>query len=500
MERQEFSRQNQSRFVDIRRSSPPKQPPYPPYRDIPVADVPPDCKRPLTRLRALQWLDKRANFERRPPHSGSFGLARMRALLRELDHPQRHFPAAHLAGTKGKGSTAAMLAAVVQSAGYRVGCYLSPHVDRIEERITVAGRPISTADLLAAFRVVIPAVDTLDHRAARRGAAGPTWFEVLTALAFVHFARSRVDLAVIETGLGGRLDATNLCEPVVSMITSVSYDHMDMLGDTLTAIATEKAGIIRRSCPVISAATHPEAIAAVTRQAAIRRARVSLLDRDFSITGADPSPANTRPRSAPNRFSLHVPPDTAIGSYTTAMPGQHQAINAAVAIMAARVLGDRGFMIPEQAIRRGIENTRLPARIEWLTEDPPVILDAAHNVASMRSLIETLQNTPGLPRRRVLIFAASRDKQLREMLQVARSLFTEVVLTRYATNPRAATVAMLRKAAEQAGWTEPHLASAPQEAVVVARRLAAGRGLICVAGSFFLAAEARPALTPQTAR
>lgn len=449
----------------------------------------------MNRLRALQWLDKRANFERQPPRLGSFTLNRMRSLLRLLGHPERSFPAAHLAGTKGKGSTAVMLAAIVRSAGYRVGCYLSPHVNHIEERITVNGRTISKTNLLAAFEKVIPAVEALDRQANQRGEAGPTWFEVITALAFTHFARSKVDLAVIETGLGGRLDATNLCKPIVSMITSVSYDHMDMLGNTITAIATEKAGIIRRQCPIISAATHPEAITAVTQQAIKKRARLLLFDRDFFITPEKPSKNKNHQPMSSNQFSIECPLGVSIGSYTTAMVGQHQAINAAVAVMATRILNERGLKIPDRAVRRGLQQTRLPARIEWISTKPPVILDAAHNVASMQSLVSTLKQTAKMPRRKILIFAASRDKQLVEMLTETRSFFTAIILTRYATNPRAATLATLRRAAEQAGWPEPHLASTPAEAVTTARRLAAGRGLVCVAGSFLLAAEARASLT-----
>ncbi len=176
------------------------------------------------------------------------------------------------------------------------------------------------------------------------------------------------------------------------------------------------------------------------------------------------------------------------------MPGWHQAINAAAAIMAVRALPMADFTIPDPAIRRGLRQARLPARVEWLSERPPVLLDAAHNASSMAALVETLTATAQLPRRRILVFAASGDKQLVEMLREARRLFTVVVLTRYATNPRAATLVALSQAAEQAGWPEPLLASSPAEAIELARKLAAGRGLICVAGSFFLAAEARAAL------
>jgi dihydrofolate synthase/folylpolyglutamate synthase len=457
-----------------------------------VAEHQADSIRPLTRLRALQWLDQRSNFERTPVgsvRSGGFTLTRMRRLLRAVGDPQQQFRAAHLAGTKGKGSTATMLASMVRAAGYRVGCYLSPHVDRLEERIAVGGRPIPSADLLAAFQQVMPAVERLDRLAARRNQPGPTWFEVLTAVAFTHFARSRVDLAVIETGLGGRLDATNLCQPVVSVITCIGLDHMDVLGDTIEKIATEKAGIIRRGCPVISVATDPAAAAVVARTAGRLQAPLQLLGRDFQVSKAA---ARSDPRGT--AFTLECPPGHDGGGYTAAMPGWHQAINAAAAIMAVRALPAADFTIPERASRRGLRQARLPARIEWLSEHPPVLLDAAHNTSSMAALVETLAATQRLPRRRILVFAASGDKQIAEMLREARRLFTAVVLTRYATNPRAATLTDLRQAALQAGWQDPLSASSPAEAVELARKLAAGRGLICVAGSFFLAAEARAAL------
>ena len=207
----------------------------------------------------------------------------MRALLGAIGNPQSQFPSAHLAGTKGKGSTAAMLAAIVHAAGYRVGCYLSPHVNRIEERISVAGKQISSPDLLTAFRRVIPAVEKLDKIASRKKMTGPTWFEVLTAIAFAHFERAQVDLAVIETGLGGRLDATNLCNPVVSIITNISLDHTDVLGNTIRAIATEKAGIIRRGIPVVSTAMHPDALHVIIDKAQSQRTKLLLLKRDFAI-------------------------------------------------------------------------------------------------------------------------------------------------------------------------------------------------------------------------
>ena len=451
----------------------------------------------LTRLGALQWLEKRSNFEKRPidqNHKTAFTLARMRTLLRAIGNPQNQFPAAHLAGTKGKGSTAAMLAAMVQSAGYRVGCYLSPHVNRIEERITVAGKEISTPDLLTAFHTVIPAVEKLDEIASRKKTIGPTWFEVLTAVAFTHFKQVQIDLAVIETGLGGRLDATNLCNPIVSLITNISLDHTDILGDTICAITKEKAGIIRRSIPVVSTAIHPDASRVIVDKARAQRTKILLLNRDFAINQV----TNTKPRSsrqpALHSFEIQAPLGSRGTVYKTAMEGIHQAENAASAIMATKVLSEQGFEIDERAIATGLRKTRLPARIEWLSDSPPIILDAAHNVASMESLVQTLIGHSGLPKKRVLIFAASADKELGAMLSVSKTYFTDIVLTRYATNPRAATIIRLRKAAREGGWQDPHVATSPTEAVAVGKRLAGRSGLLCIAGSFFLASEVRPAL------
>ena len=449
----------------------------------------------LTRTSALAWLDRRINFERAVPASsapGTFGLARVRRLLAALGNPHHRLPVVHVAGTKGKGSTVAMLAATLEAAGHRVGRYMSPHVDCLEERICVAGRPISSAALVRAFAEVIPAVERMDRAAARRGAAGPTWFEVLTAVAFVHFAQARVDLAVLETGLGGRLDATNVSRPVLSIITSISLDHMHLLGGTIGRIAAEKAGIIKRGCPVISAAVHPAARRVIVATAARRRAPLLQLDRDFTAEHLPPAAGAADPLAA-GRVVVTVrgqdggPPIV----HALGMRGPHQAVNAALVVMAARVLSARGIAVPERAVAAGLESVSLPARIEPIAARPLVILDAAHNVASMESLVATLRPAVRAHRPAVLLFAASADKQIDEMLAAARGTFDHVVVTRYATNPRAAPVQRLVEACRRAGLPAPEVATAPAEAFRRARALATSRGLVCVAGSFFLAAEIR---------
>ncbi len=447
----------------------------------------------------MVWLDQRLNFERTTPTAAAgrgFDLGTMRRLLRELGSPERAFRVVHVAGTKGKGSTVAMLAGALTAAGHRVGCYLSPHVHALEERISVGGRPIAAADLVRAFAEVIPVVDRLDA-AAGRGQRGPTWFEVLTAVAFVHFARSGIELAVLETGLGGRLDATNLSRPVISIITSISLDHTRLLGKTITAIATEKAGIIKRGCPVIAAAGSPAADAVIAATAAQKRARLFQLDRDFSCV-ALPQPPRDRGESQPSRFAVEVidrsprmPPrlSAAAEPYAIGMAGTHQAINAGMVAVAARLLATLGWAMPAAAVAAGIRDTLLPARIEIRSRKPLIIVDAAHNVDSMRALMAALSPLTEQCRPRVLVFAASGDKQIEAMLATARGQFDRTIVTQYRTNPRAAPVQRLVAAARGAGLQRVQVADDPAAAMRVARRFVGPDGMVCAAGSFFLAAE-----------
>lgn len=438
------------------------------------------------RAAVLDWLAGRVDFERSPPTrpAADFGLARMRRLLGRIGSPHDAFPVVHVAGTKGKGSTVAMLAAVLSAAGHRTGRYMSPHVHALEERISIDGRPISAAALVAVFDDLIPAVEALDRAAARRGGRGPTWFEVVTAAAFLHFARAPVDLAVLETGLGGRLDATNVSRPVVSVITSVSLDHMELLGRTVGRIAGEKAGIIKRGCPVICGAAHPAARRVIAATAARRRAPLVQVGREFRAT--------------------HVPSDDPLDGgavevadlrdgvadrFRIAMAGRHQADNAALAVMAARQVDRAGFAVSRRAIARGLTRVRLPARIERIGGDPLLVVDAAHNVASMISLLETIAPALATRRPRVLVFAASVDKQIEEMLATAAGLFDRVIVTRYTTNGRAAPVSRLVDACGAAGLPLPAVAASPAAALEAARGVAGRAGVICVAGSFFLASE-----------
>lgn len=438
------------------------------------------------------WLATRIDYERTPPRAkAAFGLSGMRRLLASIGNPHRGLAVVHVAGTKGKGSTVAMLASILSEAGYRTGRYTSPHVHGLEERICVDGRPVSPRELAAAAKIVRPAVEAIDAAAARRGGRGPTWFEIMTALAFVHFARSRVDVVVLETGLGGRLDATNVVRPLLSIITSISFDHVEILGRTLAKIAGEKAGIIKRGCPVISGVMQPSARRVISEVAVRRRSKLLQLGRDFRA-GHEPSPGPLDPGTLLLQTSERFGVDSPL-SFLLGMTGEHQAANAALAAVAAFLLPSMGFPVPVDAIRRGLASASLPARIEVIGADPLVVVDAAHNVASMESLVAAVSDVLDHKHPRVLVFAASRDKQFEAMFRAARGHFDEVVVTRYTSSPRAASFDALLAAARDAGIAAPRQAADPVQALALSKRLAGRHGAIVVAGSFFLAGEVRDA-------
>jgi dihydrofolate synthase/folylpolyglutamate synthase len=454
------------------------------------------------------WLDGRINHERTAT-PGHWGLERMRRLLELLDNPQHDLPVVHVAGTKGKGSTVAMLAAMLDASGYRVGRYMSPHVHQLEERIAVSGEQITAFELVSVWRPVRQAVEQMDADSATEGRRGPTWFEILTAMALLHFRRQQVDLAVLETGLGGRLDATNVCEPLLSVITSISLDHMRELGGTVPEIAREKAGIIKPHRPVLCGVRDRDARTVIEEVAAQQQAPLVMIDRDFAVEAAlEPETADRFPRHLPRhririapsptlRFQL---PEDALGDndvYELRMIGRHQAENAALAMAAAAVLHQSGYPVSWRGVRQALQTVQLPARIEQFGTQPRLIVDAAHNAASMQSLFQTLPAEVEQGGSRVLVFAASADKQLPEMLAAAAGWADQLVLTRYSTSVRAASLEELRGAATQA---VPHLLPGCLEQAdpLVATREACHRagpgGMVCIAGSFFLAAEVRAML------
>jgi dihydrofolate synthase/folylpolyglutamate synthase len=450
----------------------------------------------MTYEQAIRYWFGRINYEQRSPKPSDLKLDRMRALLELLGNPQERLRVVHVAGSKGKGSTAAMLAAILQRAGYRTGLFTSPHLCHVEERIQVDGVPLAPDELAALVADVRPAVEALDARQAP-DSVGVTFFEIATALGLLHFVRRGVDAAVLEVGLGGRFDATNVCRPLVAVITSISYDHTQQLGNTLASIATEKAGILKPGRPAVSGARAPEARAVIEKIARERGAPLRQLGVDFRYTH-EPGLITAEAARLP-RVRVHTE-RRAWPALELGLLGDHQAANAAVAVAVVERLGDEGLPVPDRAVAAGLAGVSWPARLEVIGHRPLVVLDCAHNLASAEALLETLRAsfpeharaTPAVARR--LIFAGSGDKDLLGMLRVLAPYFDRAYLTRFGTNPRA--VPPERLAEMLRGISElPHtLCDSPEQAWRRARAAAGPDDLICVTGSVFLAGELRPLL------
>jgi dihydrofolate synthase/folylpolyglutamate synthase len=435
---------------------------------------------------ALEFLYSRINYERTPPDpfsSGAFKLDRMRELLRLLGNPQLRLPAVHVAGTKGKGSTCAMIAAMLQSSGRRVGLFTSPHLHRFEERMVVNGVAPPAARVV---ELVSEAREICEELSLRGPEWSPTFFEVTTAMAWRFFEQEGAEIAVLEVGLGGRLDATNVCSPLVTLITSISLDHTQLLGDTVGQIAREKAGIVKPGVPVLSGAWQPEARAAIIAAAAA--AAAPLVELGAGIRCFDIAPAAAE-QAVPQhwRFSVETPWRTH-RELSAPLRGRHQVDNAALAVAAVDALQATGFDVDPRWIA-GLSAVNWPLRIEVLHRNPTVIVDAAHNEASIAALIETLRSVSA--RRRTLVFGTSRDKDAAAMLRRVAGEFDEVILTQYLSNPRALPVDELAGIAESLRLEHCRMEPTPKAAWQAALDGRHAEDLVCVTGSFFLAAEVR---------
>ncbi len=451
---------------------------------------------------ARQFLLGRIDYERvlTIPYSGrDFKLDRMRELLRRLGNPQDQLAIAHIAGTKGKGSTAAMLSAMLVAGGYRTGLFSSPHFERVEERFRMDGQPCSAAELVELVQAVRPTVEAMDRESGAAGEIGPTYFEITTAMAFMHFVRCRADAVVLEVGLGGRLDSTNVCTPRVAVVTSISFDHTEQLGHTLAAIAREKAGIVKPGVPVVSGATATDARAVIAEVCREKGAPLTELGVDFAFEYRPPH--NLQQSDSPGLFDfrwLRPPFGGGTPSHwadvAVSLPGRHQAANAAVALAALAMLRQAGWRIDESAARRGLAGLRWPGRAEVVRRQPAVVLDVAHNRASIEALLETLEES-FQARRRHLIFAASSGKDTGGMLEPLLARFDNIALTRFGNNPRATPPEQLAELARTlTGRRYPVYAEA-SAAWSAVQAEAGSDDLICVTGSFFLAAEMRRLLT-----
>ena len=443
-----------------------------------------------------------------PYRAKDLKLARMSRLLQMLGNPQDQLKIVHIAGTKGKGSTAHMLGSVFQAAGYRAGLFSSPHLNCIEERFRIDLQVCSQQEFVGLLQSIVDAIETVDRECARSGEFGPTYFEITTALAFVHFLKSNVDIVILEVGLGGRLDSTNVCTPLVSVITSISLDHTKQLGSTLREIATEKAGIIKQNVPVVSGVLAKEPAEAIKEVAKSRNSPLWALGRDFQFETIATSTTQLLPR--PELDYYEMAENDCLRRYervTVGLYGRHQAVNAAVAIAVLHRLQASGFAFSERSIRHGLHTVSCPARVEVVSHQPLTILDVAHNVASIEALLAAL------PAKDIdhqfLVFAATQGKDYRRMSELLVQHFDHIYVTKYQENPRGVDAIRLAEVVRQSCASRPlstlsertnvAVFATPKAAWEAVQASAHSQDLICVTGSFFIAAEIKALMPPSAA-
>ncbi len=413
-----------------------------------------------------------------------FNLDRMFALMEELGNPQEKYPIIHVAGTKGKGSVVALCASALKAAGYKTGLYTSPHLWDYVERIQIDGEPILHEQLIELVEEIKPAVAKVPKL---------TTFEITTALGWLAFAKNDVNAAVIEVGLGGRLDATNIVTPKVSVITSLSYDHMAVLGNTLAEIAGEKAGIIKQGVPIVSAPQLDEALDVLERVAKEKDCQFVLVGRDVMFERLTSSLDGQSFRLSP-LSSFHFQNLSQAQSVNLTMPllGSHQIENAAIAYAALKA---SGLIISDEAIQQGFARVKWHARFEVLNREPPVIVDSAHNRDSARRLRETLDEYfPDIPV--ILIFCTLEDKDISGMLEELKPRLERVVATR-ADHPRAPSAEWMAEQVEKAGIPVEGVTPV-SKALERALELAGERKVVLSAGSVAFAGEVSAAWRKRT--
>jgi dihydrofolate synthase / folylpolyglutamate synthase len=429
----------------------------------------------LSYSEALAYLDQFVNYEKvRAIHAGPppLGLAGVETLLARLGDPHRQYPIIHVAGTNGKGSVCAMIESMARAAKLRTGLYISPHLHTFRERICINGVPIARDEVATLVNELIPHIEAVPNL---------TWFEIVTAMGLLHFAQQKVQLAVVEVGAGGQLDATNVVRPWVSVVTTLSLDHTAWLGKTLTQIAAQKAGIIKPGMPVVSAPQQPEALAVIERVCAERQSPLALVGRDVKFERVSASldeQAFTLRNADSNQPAV---------LYKIPLLGSHQIINAATAVTALNIAATHGLFVSDEAMHVGLANVRWPGRLEILNRDPLVVVDGAHNADSAKKLAATLPDIFGV-QAWTLIVGISADKDIAAILDALVPIATHVIVTR-ARNSRAADIEMVAQQVIAHG-AKPAIALSVAEAIDVALQ---DRSPIIIAGSLFTVADAREA-------
>jgi dihydrofolate synthase/folylpolyglutamate synthase len=432
----------------------------------------------LNYSQAEEYLNSFINYEQIPGISyvqPGYSLKHVEELLNRMGNPQLTAMTIHIAGTKGKGSVSAMIAQVLSSSGYKTGLYTSPHFHTLRERISIDGSLISEAEFAAAMAEIKPFIESMRKDTAFRQL---TYFEALTALAFVYFKKKQVDFQVLEVGLGGRLDATNVARPIICIITPISLDHTQILGNSLKEIAREKAGIIKPGCWVVLSPQPEEAASVISDICREKKAKVVQVGKDITWhkIGGDLSPQSLVIEGRRNNYQVSIP-----------LSGDFQLENAASAVAVLEVLGSAGFTISTADIARGLARVKWPGRFHILQEYPTVLVDGAHNVASIKRLVDNIKGYFA-HKRIFLVFGTSCDKDIPGILNELVSLSPQVIVTR-AAHSRAASPSILVTEFRKRG-IEPEIRETVTEAISRALYLANRTDVICVTGSLFVVAEA----------
>ena len=443
-------------------------------QQIPVAEI-------TTFPNAVRYLSGATNFERMRLVSydaDTFKLDRMRTLLEALGNPQEQVRMVHVAGTSGKGSTVAMIASMLQGCQYAVGKYTSPHMVDIRERIMINNEMISRTDFVEMTHQVAEIASKQDLT--------PTYFELMTAIAFCYFAEQAVDIAVIETGLGGRLDCTNVITPEVSIITQISKDHTQLLGDSLEQIAAEKAGIFKRGVPAITCRQEPEVEAKLREIAAEVDAPLRVIDEEIEfsyrfVASSDRGPHTRVCLITDTSEFMHLP---------VPLPGEHQAFNCGLALAAIDVLKGCGFSFEELPLHEGLAATVTPGRMELIWNQPRIMVDGAHNAASIRAVMRSVG--AHIPYDSlVCVFGCCEDKDVDALLEQIALGGDKVIFTKAKGNPRAADPQELQQRFGQISGKMCQVAEKLPEALDLAAKAVGRDDLICVTGSFYLVGETK---------
>lgn len=431
---------------------------------------------------AVKYLLERTDYEKEKRVSYNvtkFNLGRMQKLLSLLGNPHKKTRTVHIAGTKGKGSTATMLAKMLEANDYKVGLYTSPHVTHLHERIMVNSNMITENEMLDLMNRIYSPVEKLSK------SEQVTFFEIMTALAFMHFIDVKTDISVIETGLGGRLDSTNLIRPEVIGITSISIDHPHLLGNTIESIAKEKAGVFKEGIPIITVKQHPEAMSVLRNQA-------NVLKAPFCVTGQDISFSyrfeNSREHGPHNKICLTTP-TSKFEHLRVPLHGKHQAVNCGLALALLDKLKSLGYKIDNEKATQGLDKVYLAGRMELICEDPRIMIDGAHNAASIEALIHAIgQNIPYDSM--VVIFGCNCDKDIEGMLRRLQYGADKVIFTR-SNSTKAMSPEVLGEMYAEISDKMYQVSSNLGEALRLATCAIGQEDLICITGSFYLIGQAK---------